>query len=44
MEFELTEEQRILQQTVRSFAKDHILPGIRERDAQGEFPTRIIKE
>lgn len=44
MEFELTEEQRILQQTVRNFAKDHILPGIRERDEKGEFPTKIIEE
>ncbi|MGR3309240.1 MAG: acyl-CoA dehydrogenase [Candidatus Brocadiales bacterium] len=44
MEFELTEEQRILQQTVRNFAKDYILPGIRERDAKGEFPAKIIEE
>lgn len=44
MEFELNEEQRILQQTVRNFAKDYILPGIRERDAKGEFPAKIIEE
>ena len=44
MEFELTEEQRILQQTVRNFANDYILPGIRERDAKAEFPAKIIEE
>jgi alkylation response protein AidB-like acyl-CoA dehydrogenase len=44
MDFELTEEQRILQQTIRNFAKDNILPGIRERDAKGEFPAKIIEE
>ncbi|HHT9125637.1 MAG TPA: acyl-CoA dehydrogenase [Candidatus Brocadiia bacterium] len=44
MEFELTEEQKMLQQMARNFAKGYILPGIRERDAKGEFPAEIIEE
>ncbi|MFQ5862949.1 MAG: acyl-CoA dehydrogenase [Candidatus Brocadiales bacterium] len=43
MELELTEEQKLLQKTLRDFAHKEILPGIVERDQKGEFPWRIIQ-
>lgn len=43
MELELTEEQKLLQKTLRDFAHKEILPGIAERDQKGEFPWRIIQ-
>jgi len=43
MEFKLTEEQRILQQTVKDFARDIIKPGVKERDDKCQFPSEIIK-
>lgn len=43
MELELTDEQRLLQKTLRDFAHKEILPGIAERDQKGEFPHQIIK-
>ncbi len=42
MELELTEEQKLLQKTLRDFAQKEILPGIAERDRRGEFPWQII--
>ena len=44
MEFELTEEQKLLQQTVRDFSQKVIAPGARERDSKGEFPRELFKE
>lgn len=43
MEFELTEEQKLLQQTVRDFSQKMIAPGARERDSKGEFPRELFK-
>lgn len=43
MEFELTEEQKLLQQTVRDFSQKVIAPGARERDSKGEFPRELFK-
>ncbi|MBI4488939.1 MAG: acyl-CoA dehydrogenase family protein [Deltaproteobacteria bacterium] len=42
MDFELTEEQRILQQTVREFAAAEIAPGASERDEGRRFPHELI--
>ena len=44
MKFELTEEQKLLQQTVRDFSQKVIAPGARERDSKGEFPRGLFKE
>ncbi len=44
MEFELTEEQKLLQQIVRDFSQKMIAPGARERDSKGEFPRELFKE
>ncbi len=43
MELELTEEQKLLQKTLRDFAHKEILPGIAERDRKGEFPWPVIQ-
>lgn len=44
MDFELTEEQKLLQKTIRDFARDKIAPGARERDEKSIFPFDIIRE
>ena len=44
MEFELTEEQRLLQQTVRDFSHRVIASGAKERDIKSKFPRDVIKE
>ena len=42
MDFELSEEQKLLRQTVREFAESEIQPGASERDEKGEFPHALI--
>jgi len=44
MDFELNEEQRLLQQTIREFAWTRIQPGASERDEAGRFPRELIPE
>lgn len=44
MDFELTEEQRLLQQTIREFAWTRIQPGAFERDEAARFPRELIPE
>ena len=44
MDFELTQEQRLLQQTIREFAWTRIQPGASERDEAGRFPRELIPE
>ncbi len=44
VDFALTEEQELLRQEIRRFAEERIRPGVRERDAKHEFPTRILAE
>jgi alkylation response protein AidB-like acyl-CoA dehydrogenase len=43
VEFELTEELKILQQTSREFALKELAPGAIERDAKCEYPMEIMK-
>ena len=43
MEFELTEEQKKLQRTIREFADAELAPGAAQRDSSGEFPTEAVK-
>lgn len=43
MDFELTEEQAALRQTVRAFAATELRPGARERDKTGEFPCQAVE-
>ena len=44
MNFELTEEQKMVQETIRDFAEAEIKPGVMERDEKAEFPGEIIKK
>jgi alkylation response protein AidB-like acyl-CoA dehydrogenase len=42
MDFQLTEEQKLIRDTVRDFAQQEIAPRAQEMDEQGEFPWEII--
>jgi alkylation response protein AidB-like acyl-CoA dehydrogenase len=44
MDFDLTQEQKLLQQTIREFARTKIQPGASERDEKGVFPRELIPE
>lgn len=43
MNFDLTPEQQAIQETARNFAKEELLPGVLERDANSEFPQDAYK-
>ncbi|HSY20974.1 MAG TPA: acyl-CoA dehydrogenase family protein, partial [Polyangiaceae bacterium] len=43
MEFELTEEQRLIRETARDFAARAIAPKAAELDKSGRWPTEIVK-
>ncbi len=42
MQFELTEDQHLLQQTVRKFARETLLPVAAELDEEGKFPKAQV--
>ncbi len=44
MDFELSEEHKILQSEVRKFAQNEIVPVAPKYDASGEFPMETIKK
>lgn len=44
IDFDLTEDQRLLRDEVRRFAEEAIAPGVRERDRQREFPSEIVRQ
>ncbi len=44
MNFELTEEQLMIRQAAREFAKNELLPGVIERDEHQKFPAVQIKK
>jgi len=41
--FELTDEQRLVQQTARDFSQKELAPKAAERDRQGTFPTEELR-
>src|SRR5262249_11489059 len=43
MDFELSDEQRMIQQTARDFAAREIAPKAAELDKSGRWPTEIVK-
>jgi len=43
MDFNLTEEQLMIQQAAKDFAQTELLPGVIERDEHSKFPTEQIK-
>jgi len=44
MDFDLSDEQRSLQETARRFARDRIAPAAPEHDEHGSFPRDILLE
>ncbi len=44
MNFELTEEHKMIQQAARDFAQTELLPGVIERDENQTFPKEQIKK
>jgi alkylation response protein AidB-like acyl-CoA dehydrogenase len=44
MHFELTEEQKMIQQAARDFAQNVCLPGVIERDEQQKFPKEQVMQ
>ena len=43
IDFTLTSEQELIQKTAREFARDHLAPGVIERDDKAKFPADQIK-
>ncbi|NGY37312.1 acyl-CoA dehydrogenase [Flavobacterium sp. XN-5] len=44
MDFNLTEEQLMIQQAARDFAQSELLPGVIERDEFSKFPAEQVKK
>lgn len=44
MDFNLSEEQLMIQQAARDFAQTELLPGVIERDEHSKFPTEQVKK
>ncbi len=43
MDFSLSEEQRLFQESVRRFVEDEVIPAAREVDERGEFPQDLFQ-
>ncbi len=44
MNFQLTEEQRMIKEMVRDFAENEIMPIASEIDQEGRFPAETFKK
>lgn len=44
MRLELTEAQALVRNTARTFARERVAPGARERDRTEAFPTELLRE
>ena len=44
MDFDLNEEQKMIQDTIRKFADEEIAPVAAENDKKGEFPRDIFEK
>ncbi|MEK4230018.1 acyl-CoA dehydrogenase family protein [Solibacillus sp. FSL H8-0538] len=44
MHFDLTDEQKMIQQTLKEFADEVVAPGAIERDKTKEFPLKVFKQ
>ena len=42
MDFELTDQQRLLRQSVRNFARSEVLPFAQRWDEEERFPTELV--
>lgn len=44
MNFEFSEDQKLIRNSVRDFASRYIAPGVKERDAAKKFPHDLVKK
>jgi acyl-CoA dehydrogenase len=44
MRLELTETQALIRNTARTFARERVAPGARDRDRAGQFPADLLSE
>jgi alkylation response protein AidB-like acyl-CoA dehydrogenase len=44
MDFDLTDEQRLVRRTVREFAEKEILPHVEEHERAARYPTELIRK
>ena len=44
MRLELSETQALVRNTARTFARERVAPGARERDRTGQFPAELLLE
>ena len=44
MNFELTQDQQSIRQMVREFAQTDLLPSVRERDENSQFPLEAFRK
>lgn len=44
MDFSFSEQQKMIRQMVREFARERLAPGARERDENGKFPWDVFRE
>ena len=44
MDFDFSQEQKMIQETIRKFAKEEIAPAARENDKKARFPREIFKK
>ena len=44
MDFKLSNEQKLIQESAREFAQNDLLPGVIERDENKEFPKFQIQK
>ena len=44
LSFELSEEQQLIRDSVKDFTERHVAPGVKERDAQKEFPHDLVQK
>ncbi|MBC8358437.1 MAG: acyl-CoA dehydrogenase family protein, partial [Candidatus Aminicenantes bacterium] len=44
MDFDLNEEQKMIQGTIRKFAKEEIAPVASENDKKAQFPRDLFKK
>jgi len=44
MDFSLTDQQKLIRDTVRQFMENEVRPTVRQRDREGRFPTEEIKK
>ncbi len=44
MDFSLSDQQKLIRDTVRQFMENEVRPGVRQRDREGRFPTEEIKK